>query len=196
MLFAQIRQGRFTACCLNQTGERVMKFFSRIIRNSRMLFLLGLLTILPATSVMADEPQVVATELKFEVSVADNIANVRDMLISQLEARNYAIINVLNVQEGLQGRGIDAPPLQLIEICNLTKAYTVTHHVPNFEMYAPCRMALIEHDGKATVMMLRPAHILSLLANDKNLTDEGRATLKQFDEDLRAIQDSLACGGF
>lgn len=70
-----------------------------------MLFLLGLLTILPATSVMADEPQVVATELKFEVSVADNIANVRDMLISQLEARNYAIINVLNVQEGLQGRG-------------------------------------------------------------------------------------------
>jgi len=37
---------------------------------------------------------------------------------------------------------------------------------------------------------------LSLLANDKNLTDEGRATLKQFDDDLRAILDSLASGGF
>jgi len=174
----------------------VMKIFPRIKRNSRMLFLLGLLTILPATSAMADEPQVAATELKFEVTVADKIATVRDMLISQLEARNYAIINVLNVQEGLQGRGIDAPPLQLIEFCNLTKAYTVTHHVPNFEMFAPCRLALIEHDGKTTVMMQRPAHILSLLASDKNLTDEGRATLKQFDDDLRAILDSLASGGF
>ena len=45
-------------------------------------------------------------------------------------------------------------------------------------------------------MMQRPAHILSLLAHDKNLTDEGRATLKRFDDDLHAILDSLARGGF
>src|SRR3569832_803787 len=157
MLFAQVRQGRFTACCLKQTGEKVMKFYSRVKRNSHTLFLLGLLTILPATSAMADEPKVVATELKFEVTVADNIAAVRDMLISQLEARNYAFINVLNVQEGLQGRGIDAPPLQLIEICNLTKAYTVTHHVPNFEIFAPCRGARGGRGGGAAGGRRRPA---------------------------------------
>lgn len=173
-----------------------MKIFSRIKRNSHMLCLLGALALLPAAPAIADEPRVTATEVKFEVTVADNVATVRDLLISQLEARNYAIINVLNVQEGLQGRGIEAPPLQLIEFCNLTKAYTVTSHVPDFEMFAPCRIALIEHDGKTTVMMQRPAHILSLLAHDKNLTDEGRATLKQFDDDLHAILDSLARGGF
>jgi uncharacterized membrane protein len=49
---------------------------------------------------------------------------------------------------------------------------------------------------KTTVMVQRPAHVLSLLASDRNLSDEGRASLKQFDEDLRAILDSLAGGGF
>lgn len=173
-----------------------MQIYPRIQHAGRMLFLMGMLTLLPATPAMADDPKVTVTDLKYEVTVAEKVATVRDMLISQLEARNYAIINVLNVQEGLQGRGIDAPPLQLIEFCNLTKAYTITRHVPNFEMFAPCRLALIEHDGKTTVMVQRPAHVLSLLASDRNLSDEGRASLKQFDEDLRAILDSLAGGGF
>jgi uncharacterized protein (DUF302 family) len=173
-----------------------MQISPRIKHAGRLLFLMGMLALLPATPAMADVAKVVVTDLKYEVIVAEKIAIVRDMLISQLEANNYAIINVLNVQEGLQGRGIAAPPLQLIEFCNLTKTYTITRHVPSFEMFAPCRLALIEHDGKTTVMVQRPAHVLSLLASDKNLSDEGRASLRQFDDDLRAILNSLANGGF
>lgn len=173
-----------------------MPIFSRIKPAVRLLFLMAMLVLEPVTPVRADEPKLVTTDLKYEVTVAEKIASVRDSLISQLEAKNYAIINVLNVQEGLQGRGIDAPPLQLIEFCNLTKAYTVTRHVPNFEMFAPCRLALIERDGKTTVMVQRPAHVLSLLASDAKLSKEGRASLKQFDQDVRTILESLASGGF
>lgn len=173
-----------------------MLIFSRIKHAGRVLFLVGALALWPFAPARADAPKVGVTDLKYEVTVAEKIAAVRDTLISQLEAKNYAIINVLNVQEGLQGRGIDAPPLQLIEFCNLSKAYTITRHVPDFEMFAPCRLALMEHDGKTTVMAQRPAHVLSLLAGDKNLSDEGRASLKQFDEDVHAILDSLASGGF
>lgn len=144
----------------------------------------------------ADAPAIVETEVKYEVTVADTLPTVREMLVSALEARNYAIINVLDVQQGLASRGIDAHPLQLVEFCNLTRAYTITRHVPEFELFAPCRVALFEKDGKTTVMVHRPAHVLSLLAKNPKLSAEGRTNLERFDADLKALLAELAQGGF
>lgn len=156
----------------------------------------ALLFALHPAALWADAPAVVETDVKYEVTVADALPAVREMLVSALEARNYAIINVLDVQQGLASRGIDAHPLQLVEFCNLTRAYTITRHVPEFELFAPCRVALFEKDGKTTVMVHRPAHVLSLLAKDPNLSDEGRGNLERFDADLKALLAELAQGGF
>lgn len=156
----------------------------------------ALLFALHPAALWADAPAVVETEVKYEVTVADALPAVREMLVSALEARNYAIINVLDVQQGLASRGIDAHPLQLVEFCNLTRAYTITRHVPEFELFAPCRVALFEKDGKTTVMVHRPAHVLSLLAKDPKLSDEGRGNLERFDADLKALLAELAQGGF
>ena len=155
-----------------------------------------LLFALHPAALWADAPPVVETEVKYEVTVADPLPTVREMLVSALEARNYAIINVLDVQQGLASRGIDAHPLQLVEFCNLTRAYTITRHVPEFELFAPCRVALFEKDGKTTVMVHRPAHVLSLLAKNPRLSDEGRGNLERFDADLKALLGELAQGGF
>lgn len=156
----------------------------------------ALLFALHPGALWADTPAVVETEVKYEVTVADALPTVREMLVSALEARNYAIINVLDVQQGLASRGIDAHPLQLVEFCNLTRAYTITRHVPEFELFAPCRVALFEKDGKTTVMVHRPAHVLSLLAKNPKLSDEGRGNLERFDADLKALLAELAQGGF
>lgn len=156
----------------------------------------ALLFALHPAALWADAPAVVETEIKYEVTLADPLPTVREMLVSALEARNYAIINVLDVQQGLASRGIDAHPLQLVEFCNLTRAYTITRHVPEFELFAPCRVALLEKDGKTTVMVHRPAHVLSLLAKNPKLSDEGRGNLERFDADLKALLAELAQGGF
>lgn len=156
----------------------------------------ALLFALHPAALWADAPAVVETDVKYEVTVADALPAVREMLVSALEARNYAIINVLDVQQGLASRGIDAHPLQLVEFCNLTRAYTITRHVPEFELFAPCRVALLEKDGKTTVMVHRPAHVLSLLAKNPKLSDEGRGNLERFDADLKALLAELAQGGF
>ena len=156
----------------------------------------ALLFALHPAALWAAAPAVVETEVKYEVTVADALPAVREMLVSALEARNYAIINVLDVQQGLASRGIDAHPLQLVEFCNLTRAYTITRHVPEFELFAPCRVALFEKDGKTTVMVHRPAHVLSLLAKEPKLSDEGRGNLERFDADLKALLAELAQGGF
>ncbi|MDT3705717.1 MAG: DUF302 domain-containing protein [Thiobacillus sp.] len=159
------------------------------------LALAAVLTLLSAP-LWASDPAIVATSVKYEVTLDDKLPAVQDMLISALEARNYAVINQLDVQEGLTSRGIEAHPLRLIEFCNLTKAYRITRHVPDFEMFAPCRLALFEKDGKTTVMVQRPAHVLSILASNPALSGEGKAALEEFDRDLKAILTELASGAF
>lgn len=160
------------------------------------LILVALSCSLQPAPLWAKGPAIVVTPVKYEVTLDDKLPAVREMLISALEARNYAVINQLNVQEGLASRGIDAHPLQLIEFCNLTKAYTITQHVPDFEMFAPCRLALFENDGKTTVIVQRPAHVLSILAKNPKLTKEGKASLEQFDQDLKALLTEVASGDF
>lgn len=135
------------------------------------------------------------TRLKYEVQVKDNIESVKQALVSALEAKNYMIISVLNVQEALQGRGISAKPVQLIEFCNLVKAYAVTHTTPEFELFAPCRLALFEKDGNTIVMVMRPSFIATVLPQE-TLSKEGKAALHEFDQDMRDILTSLARGDF
>ncbi|OYW36817.1 MAG: hypothetical protein B7Z35_11480 [Hydrogenophilales bacterium 12-61-10] len=151
---------------------------------------------LQSAPLWAKESAVVVTSVKYEITLDDKLPAVREMLISALEARNYAVINQLNVQEGLASRGIEAHPLELVEFCNLTKAYTITRHVPDFEMFAPCRFALFETDGKTTVMVQRPAHVLSILAKNPKLSKEGKSSLEEFDHDLKAMLTELASGDF
>lgn len=162
----------------------------------RILTVAALLGALQTAPVFAGTSALVATPIKYEITLDDALPAVRDMLVSALEARNYAVINQLNVQEGLARRGIDAHPLQIIEFCNLTRAYTVTRHVPDFEMFAPCRLALFEKGGKTTVMVQRPSHVLSLLAASPKLSAEGKTTLETFDRDIEAMLTELGNGGF
>lgn len=171
------------------------KTVQRLARGSGLILAI-VLSVFAAVVERAAAGELVATKVKYEVTVDDKLPAVRDLLISALESRNYAIINVLNVQDGLKARGIDAPPLQLIEFCNLTLAYTITSHVPDFEMFAPCRLALIEKDGKTSVRVLRPAFVLSILSANPKLSAEGKSSLEKFDRDLKEIFDELAKGGF
>lgn len=131
----------------------------------------------------------------YEVVVSGRIESVKKSLISALEGRNYAIINVLNVQQGLKNRGIKAPPIILIEFCNLVDAYRVTRRAEAFETFAPCRLALFEKNGKTTVMTLRPRYMARVL-RDKGLDAAGAAALAAFDKDVHDILADIAAGGF
>lgn len=167
------------------------------IKTTRLFFLmlmsLLLATALAARPASAEETALVVTPLKYEAVVGDKIESVKQMLISALEAKNYVVINVLNVQEALQGRGIDTQPLQLIEFCNLVKAYQVTRTTHEFELFAPCRFALFEENGKTIVMTMRPSFIGSALPAETQ-TEEARSALREFDRDVREIIEALARG--
>lgn len=139
--------------------------------------------------------RVVITPVKYEVTIDEKLSVVCKRLIATLEASNYAIINHLNVQEGLACLGIDTLPIQIIEFCNLTKTY-VPHRLPDYEIFAPCRLALFEKEGQTTVRVQRPLHVLPNLSKNMKLSSENMASLKQFDRDLKAVLTDLASENF
>lgn len=176
----------------------MMHFLAIHFSNLRRLRML--LTVLACAGVVTDvaagdSAAMITTRIKYQVQVNDKIESVKQTLISALEAKNYMVINVLNVQEALQARGIAAKPVQLIEFCNLVKAYAVTRTTHEFELFAPCRLALFEENGKTIVMVLRPSFIAMTLPQE-TLSKEGRAALREFDQDLRDMLTALARGDF
>lgn len=154
----------------------------------------GLVAMLLAAS--AGAIGVEKTQVSYRASIGEKIEAARDMLVSALEGKNYTIINQLDVQEGLKGRGIKSGPVRIVEFINLTKAYRVTRSNKGFEMYAPLRLALFEEEGKTRVMVLRPHHIGAVLVADGGLSAEAKNTLEEFDKDIRAVLESAVAGGF
>lgn len=156
---------------------------------------LGVAAVLLGTS-PARAAGVEKTQVLYQASVGEKIGATRDMLVSALEGRNYTIINQLDVQEGLAGRGIKAGPIMLVEFINLAKAFRITRSNHGFEMFAPLRLALFEEEGKTRVMVLRPRYIGAILASEGGLSAEAKNTLEEFDKDIHAILESAAAGGF
>lgn len=172
-----------------------LKTLASCMRHRHALFL-TLLCLAAMHQVMAaDNTKIGTTRIKYEVQVEDGIESVKQALISALEAKNYMVINVLNVQEALRGRGIKTKSVQLIEFCNLVQAYAVSRTTHEFELFAPCRMALFESAGKTTVMVLRPSFIATVLPQE-TLSKEGRDAMQEFDRDVRIILNNLARGDF
>ena len=168
--------------------------YSLLLRAFILLATLGCISDFHAAAA-SESTGLTTTSIKYQVQVNDNIESVKQMLISALEAKNYMIISVLNVSEALKGRGIETNPVQLIEFCNLVKAYDVTRTTHEFELFAPCRIALFEEEGKTTVMVLRPSYIAAVLPKE-TLSKEGKAALDGFDQDLQNILTNLARGDF
>lgn len=163
------------------------------IRAIRLLAALAICSLPAGRPALAAEPALAVDPLKYQVALDEDIESAKLLLVSALEARNYVVINVLNVQEALDGRGIDAHPIQIVEFCNLVKAYRVTRTTPAFELFAPCRFALFEKDGTTLVMTMRPSFIGAALPAGTQ-TDEARAALGEFDDDVRQILEALARG--
>ena len=161
-------------------------------------FCAGLIALLAsvsaATEALSDDG-VQVTPLAYEVMVEDDIGSVKDVLVSALEGRNYSIVNILDVQQGLLNRNIDANPIVLVEFINLTRAYRVTSSDRRFELFAPLRAALFEEEGKVRLLILRPRFIGEALGRE-HLSDAAIEVLDGFDRDLRQVAELVQSGGF
>lgn len=157
------------------------------------LFALVLAVTAPAAS--ASDGEVKVTPLVYQTRVAGDVESVKEDLTTALEGRNFAIVNVLNVQQGLKNRGIAADPILLVEFINLGKAYQVTQSNRQFEVFAPLKAVLFGEPGYVTVLFLRPSYIKTALSAD-GLSAQAAGVLDEFDRDIGQIARLIAHGGF
>jgi len=156
------------------------------------VFILALALVAPARAI---DDEVKVTPLVYQTRVAGDVESVKDNITTALEGRNFAIVNVLNVQQGLKNRGIAADPILLIEFINLGKAYQVTRSNRQFEVFAPLKVALFGESGHVTVLFMRPSYIKTALSAD-GLSAQAAQVLDEFDHDIGEIARLVAHGGF
>lgn len=151
--------------------------------------------LLCGVAVAADDDPVKTTPFAFSATVNDDIEVVQESLVSALQGRNYMIVNVLDVQQGLKNKNIQADPILLVEFINLTKAYVVTQSNEGFELFAPLRAALFQRGDDVLVLMLRPEFVRSTLQSS-GLSSKASAMLDELENDAREIMKIVASGGF
>ena len=156
------------------------------------MFILAIALIAPARAV---DDEVKVTPLVYQTRVAGDVESVKENLTIALEGKNFAIVNVLNVQQGLKNRGVAADPILLVEFINLGKAYQVTRSNRQFEVFAPLKAVLFGEPGHVTVLFMRPSYIKTALSTD-GLSTQAAQVLDEFDRDIGEIARLVAQGGF
>jgi cytochrome c oxidase cbb3-type subunit 3 len=85
-------------------------------------------------------------------------------------AANFRIIRVQNLEHGLAEKTSENPKQVIVYFCNFNFLYQALALDPRVGLFLPCRVTVIETDGKVQVMANNPLY-LSPLFNNSELND-------------------------
>jgi len=78
-------------------------------------------------------------------------------------ANKFGVLGIHDLKEKMNAKGIDfGPECRILEVCNPGKAKAVLEADMSISNALPCRISVFERDGKITVSMIRPSHLLGL----------------------------------
>jgi len=127
----------------------------------------------------------------YEVSCKINFEEADLQLRSALEEKNYKIIKVSHVTNGMeeQGRKNFWKNMNIYMICRLSDGYFVLRHNPWLVGMCPIRIYTYENkEGKLVIGMFRPSLAIKWMGNP-DLT--AIKVLKTYDKELKEVIDSI-----
>lgn len=80
-------------------------------------------------------------------------------------AANYRIIRVQELDKGLVKEGMESPREVMIYFCNFDLLNKVLALDPRVGIFLPCRVTVVEREGKVLVMSINPRHMSALYNN-------------------------------
>ena len=101
--------------------------------------------------------------------------------IERLTAEHkFRVLAVHNVQHTLAEKGLERPPLKIIEVCNATFAHEALKKDVAAAMFMPCKFTVHTDDKKTVVTLARPEMISQMLPNSglEQLASQVETTLK------------------
>ncbi|MHB1495158.1 MAG: DUF302 domain-containing protein, partial [Acidithiobacillus sp.] len=109
------------------------------------------------------------------------------------EGENMNLVGTLNIQRGLQQRGIKSKDTYVIyEVCNLVLGAKILAGTPEFGAFAPCKIVLFETKGKLKLMTYLPTYALKYFPKNA----EAQKVAQELDNQIIHIMKQAATGGF
>jgi uncharacterized protein (DUF302 family) len=114
------------------------------------------------------------TDLSFE--------EVLDKFEKTAKEKGFSTLNVYNFTEILKEKGFPIDKqIAVFEICNPKFAKEALENHSDISMFLPCKVSLVNENGKTSLSILEPQEILVLLKTEdlKNLFEEVDSLLKE-----------------
>jgi cytochrome c oxidase cbb3-type subunit 3 len=95
-------------------------------------------------------------------SLEETIENVKQSVISQ----NFQLIRTDYLEHGLVEEGQENQKQVILHFCNFKFLYDALAIDPRVGMFLPCRVTVVEQDGKVQVMTINPLYLSHVFNND------------------------------
>ncbi|HQN65218.1 MAG TPA: DUF302 domain-containing protein [Methylophilus sp.] len=130
----------------------------------------------------------------YEVPVNPGLSHqdVVDSLKSVSQGMNFVTAANFNIAEQIKKRDIDPQGVkEVYAICNLSMGIEIMLDHPEFIVFAPCRLALYEKQGKLTLGLDRPTFDLK---NIKNPSDRAKRSAQELEDALIRLMEKASKG--
>lgn len=100
-------------------------------------------------------------EMESSYSVEETVENVKRAAVG----KNFRIIRVQTLEDGLAEPGQERQNAVIIYFCNFNFINQALALDPRVGLFMPCRLTVVEHDGKVKVMAINPKYLARLYNN-------------------------------
>ncbi len=119
-------------------------------------------------------------------------AQIKMGIQSGAEAENMNVVGTLDVQQGLQERGIKShQPYVIYEVCNLVLGAKILKSTPEFGAFAPCKIVMYEQHGQLKLMTYLPTYALKYFPKNP----ESTKVAQELDHQIITVMKQAAAGG-
>ena len=145
------------------------------------VLLLLLACLPPQLGVASDAADAVVASAIYEVPVADGVSY-EDVVLSLkvlAEGENFVNPAIFPLGEHLKARGQDpGGPLEVHAVCNLSLGAEIMLDHPEFAVFAPCRIAIYQKQGRLYLGLDRPTYDLRSIRNPTPRAQKAAQTLE------------------
>lgn len=165
-----------------------------IIRSFNILFFISILSIPQAACATSAMPAIDYSTAVYEVPVEPGVSYEDVVTSLKVTAEGMNFVNPANfpIGEHMKLRGL-APegPLEVRAYCNLGMGAEIMLDHPEFVVFAPCRIAIYQRQGKLYLGLDRPTFDLKSI---KNPTERAKKAAQELEDALISMMDKARKG--
>jgi uncharacterized protein (DUF302 family) len=107
------------------------------------------------------------SELRYAVTTTKPVAEAARDVAAALARRGFSVLWELDVVGKLREKGLELQrPVRILEVCSAPRAKEALEANPLVGYFLPCKVVVLQRDGRTELGLPRPTALLSLLGDE------------------------------